>query len=511
MRSHVVYGRHGVVASGHPLASAEAVDVLRRGGNAVDAAVAAAAVLAVVLPYACGLGSDVFMLIKRGDGDDVLNLNGSGPAPAGATLAAFAEGIPGTGAKAATVPGGVSAWEAAVERAGTLSLSELLAPAITLAEDGFAVHKGYIRNTTDKQALLARNAEAARLFLPQGRVPAEGEIFVQPEAAAVLRGIADKGATAFYEGPVAETIVREMNAAGGLFSLDDLTRYRAEWQRPLRTNYAGCEVFTVAPNSIAVILLLALQEFRRADIGALRWNSPDCIVAMMKAWRRARERAAGCLGDPSAVDGAARTRLAEFGREGRHDRHATAAIAGSDTSNVVIVTANGDAVSLMQSVAAPFGAGVAIPGTGIILNNRMPGFDRTSGSPNCVAPGRRPAHTLCPALVLKDGRALMAAGSPGTVGQTCIMAQVMVGLLDHGIEAGEMVDAPRWSVADDNAFILEDSASPALRDELFAAMPGMRSAPEGSVTFGSIKAAIARDDDILAVADFRRVAGAQGW
>jgi len=510
MTVQLIRGTHALVSSGHHLASFEAAAVLRGGGNVIDAAVAGAAVLAVALPYACGLGGDLYLLYFDAAAGRLHGLNSTGAAPAAADPARFADGLPQAGPLSITVPGMVAGWAEAARRFGTRPLADLLAPAIAAAEDGIPVHRAQHRNTRDRAALLAADPGAARVFLPGGAPLPEGALLRQADCAATLRRIAADGPDGFYRGAVARRIADHVAAAGGILTAADLAAHAPFWQQPIAAPFHGHDIATMPPNSWGLTLLLQLLEL--AENGA----APDgaaFYLAGIAARRNAYRAAARAVGDPALTEDAARALLADAiaGRApapAGGPRHVPAP-PGGDTSVLVVMDAAGNAVSLIQSVSAPYGSGLVADGTGVVLNNRLRGFNNNPDSPNCVGPGKRPAHTLTPAMVLRDGRAVMAIATPGMAGQTCTLAQVLARLLAHRQPLEAAIAAPRWSVTPAGSPIVEDTMDAAVQAAVAAAVPEVKAA--GSLTFGSVKA-VARDGDgLVAAADFRRVAGAAGW
>ncbi|MBI3090101.1 MAG: gamma-glutamyltransferase [Candidatus Tectomicrobia bacterium] len=517
----VVRGRSGMVVSGHHLASFEAASILRQGGNAVDAAVAAGAVLAVVCPDACGLGGDLFMLIYDAAAKTLHGLNGSGRSPAAADRHAFAAGIPTTGIRAVSVPGMVAAWEAALERFGTRGLADLLQPAISYAAEGFPVYPNLARNVGLVAAHLEQDLGAKATFLPQGRPPQAGEVLPQRDLAATLQLLGSEGSAAFYRGAIAERLVAASREQGGLLSLEDLAEHSCLWQEPLKVDFYGCTVATMPPNSYGVTLLLQLAELEADGIAGYEAGSVEMLRRGMQARVHAYLEALGVIADPAAVENEARAllekKIAALRVQGRRgdgmprQGRAPAGSGGSDTSNVVVMDQFGNAVSLIQSVFHFFGSCVAPRGAGVVLNNRMLGFHLDLGHPNCVAPRRRPAHTLTPVMVLRDGVPCIACGTPGGPGQTATLAQFLTRVLACGQDAGEAIAAPRWSVTLDGRFVLEDMMEGAVLSELHRHAHGPLVAPAGSQPFGSLMAVVDDGVALLGAADRRRDAAACGW
>jgi gamma-glutamyltranspeptidase/glutathione hydrolase len=512
MRVHLVRGRSVAVSSGHALASTEAVRVMQDGGNLIDAAVAGAMVLSVVLPYACGIGGDLYLLYYDAGTGKFHGLNGTGAAPAGAVAERFPNGIPQTGIHSATVPGVVAAWEDALTRLGSRSLGNLLQPAIRYAAGGFPAHHATTENALEQRDLLAKNAEAARLYLPAGRPHASGEAVLQPDLGRSLSAIAERGAREFYEGALAEVMLERIAALGGSFSPADLARHRSLWQEPVCAGFHGHEIFTMPPNSVGATLLNQLLALEANGIAADDPAGASFIEKGIAAWRWARDAGDGTIGDPADTEAPVREAL-----ERTKARPPSLAAVGArresappsgDTSNLVIMDAGGSAVSLVQSVSGPFASGIVLEGTGVLLNNRMRGFHVRDASRNRVAPGRRPAHTLVPALVARQGSVTMSIGTPGAAGQTITLAQVLCRILAHGEPPQQAIAAPRWSVSPSGRIIVEGSAAPELIEALRRSEPAIEVSGERNLRFGSVKAAWTEGRFVSAAADHRRVAGA---
>jgi gamma-glutamyltranspeptidase/glutathione hydrolase len=514
LKAQTAQGAHGVIVAGHSLASEAGLGVLQDGGNAVDAAIAAALVLCVVCPYACTLGGDLYALVHH-PRSGIAGLNATGRSPLAASAERFADGIPGNGVLAATVPGLLRGLGDLQERFGTRDFASLMQPAIRLAEEGFPVHRQLALNTAERASLLAKDAGASALFLPGGEPLAEGSRFVQPALAGVLRRIAAHGVEAFYTGELAERIAAASAKLGGLIAAEDLARHQSLWQAPIAAPFYGHEVVTMPPNSFGATLLFQLLALEAGGIDAADPRSVDFIRKGYAARRSAYRSVAQLIADPSRGEAALRERLAAAIAESGH----AAPLEGAEpaesrdrcTTCAVVVDRDGMAVSLIESISAPYGAGVVLEGTGILLNNRMAGFSSDPASPNGIAPGKRPANTLAPCLVMKDGRLAMSLGTPGTVGQTCTLAQFLARVLACGEDAAEAVAAPRWSVDFKGKLVVEEGMDAALRRAVLDAEPEARTMRDGWISFGSLKAALAAESGWRSIADWRRAAVALGY
>lgn len=455
-----VLARRGMVCASVPQAAAAGIEMLRRGGNAIDAAIAAAAVLCVVEPMQTGLGGDAFALLWLAQEGRLVGLNGSGRAPSGATLEAFrARGlraIPATGILSATVPGAVHAWEALATRYGRLPLGDLLEPAIVAAEEGFAVTElvSHYWNLLQRAGAL-RNDAARATFAPHGRAPGPGERFRNPFVASTLKSVAGEGAQAFYEGQIADAIVRTAKAEGGLLVHADLATHRSTFVDPVTTTYRGVTVAEPPPNGQGLAALVALNILECFDPAeapvesALDWHRRIEAVKLAFADRDAY------VADPEFAPvptkallekSYARERAARISE--RAQPTACPGLVTSDTTYLCAADEQGNLVSLIQSLFAGFGSGIACAGTGVLLQSRGSGFRLDPAHPNCLAPGKRPFHTLMPGMLLREtprGRApWMAFGIMGGDVQPQAHLAFVANLVDHGLNPQEAIDRPRF-------------------------------------------------------------------
>jgi gamma-glutamyltranspeptidase/glutathione hydrolase len=478
-RTQAATGTRGIVASGHALATDAALDVLRAGGNAVDAAVCAALVLCVVCPYACTLGGDMFAVVYEPATMGVAGVNATGRSPRATPSDVSADDLR-LGILSATIPGVVRGLADLLDRFGSRTFGALLQPAIALAADGFAVHPTLAANTRERAEMLAKDPGARALFLPGGEPLAVGTIFTQPRLATVLRTLATDGADAFYAGDIPALIVADAQAAGGTFAVDDLRAHASLWQAPISVPFYGHDVWTMPPNSYGPTLTLQLEELASGRIDTLDPDGVEFIARGFAARRRAYAQAAPTIADPGC------------------------------TTNAIVIDGSGLAVSLIESISAPYGSGIVLERTGIVLNNRMAGFNVNRAHPNGIGPAKRPANTLAPCMVTREGRLAMSLGTPGTVGQTCTLAQFLARVLACGQELAPAVDAPRWSVDFAGKLVVEDAMEPAVRDAVLAATPEAHIMRTGWISFGSIKAATVTPAGFTGVADYRRAATTAG-
>jgi gamma-glutamyltranspeptidase/glutathione hydrolase len=486
-------GRHGMIATSQPLASAAGLRVMQEGGNAIDAAVTAAAVLAVVEPAMTGIGGDVFALVYDAKTKQIRGLNSSGRAGAKADADLLVgkghKMVPGQGLYAVTVPGALAGWVELLEKHGTISLARALEPAIRYARDGFPVAEIIANEWEDATKWLAADAAAAAVFLPGGRAPKPGEVFRNPDLAKTLEAVAAGGRDVFYKGAVAQAIAQLMQQRGGFVTLDDLARHRADWVDPITTRYRGYDVYEMPPNTQGFVALEMLNILEGFDIKALGHNSADYLHLVAEAKRIAFADRAAYLSDFDHVrpevlktlisKDYAVTRRAEIDRTKAAAEYKPGAFAagtsaadasfdGRDLGDTVYLAAadgNGNAISFINSLFSAFGSGVVVPGTGIVLHNRGSGFTLQQGHPNRLAPGKRPLHTLVPAMLMQGGKALMPFGVMGGDNQAQAHVQVIINLVDFGMNVQQAGDAARVRHASEGLMV-ESAVSEAVRADL---------------------------------------------
>jgi gamma-glutamyltranspeptidase/glutathione hydrolase len=477
-----VMGREAAVVSDHALASAAGADVLKRGGNAVDAAITMAAVLAVVRPHMNGVGGDNFLLIRDARSGKVYALNGSGRAGSRATPEFFAgkglRDMPGSGILSVSVPGAVRAWEDALKRFGTITLAQALAPAIGHAEHGFPVSTRLSADIGEEERKVAADtAGLARVYRINGKAPAPGTLLVQRDLAGTLRAIAAGGADALYRGPLARRVADYIEREGGLLSADDLSRHASTWQDPISTTYIGRTVLAFPPNTQGMTFLQMLNIAEATDLTAVSRNSAEYIHALAEGSKLAYADRDRHLADPEfATIPLAKLLSKEYARElARRIRRDTvvapdeseARDGNGDTIYLAVVDKDGNAVSMIQSLFAAFGSGRLVPGTGIVLHNRGALFSLDASHPNVVAPGKRPFHTLSPAMALHpDGSLAAVFGTPGGDGQPQTLVQILTNVLRFGMTPQQAVEAARWRVFGRGRLGVEPGVEEGVRAEL---------------------------------------------
>jgi gamma-glutamyltranspeptidase / glutathione hydrolase len=462
-----VYGTAGAVACEHPLAALAGIRMLDAGGTAADACVAMGAAMAVLSPMMTGPGGDAFLLYREAETGRVRALEGAGRAGRGATVEAMrARGhadMPVRGGETITVPGAVDLWGEAAAELGRLGLAALLEPARELAERGYPVAAVTARMWRDAEPLLRGDPAATEAFLPAGRAPREGELVRLPDLARTLATLAEEGPRAFYEGELAEWIVAATQAAGGFLEREDMAAHRSTWVEPISAGYRGLEVFELPPPTTGIAALMILRALEREDLAALPALSAERIHLEVQAKLHAFAALNEHVGDPDFVEVPVDELLA--GAATAAQERAPAGRGAGDTTYLCAVDANGNACSFINSLYAGFGGGVVPPGTGVCLHNRGFGFSLDESSPSVLAPGKRPLHTIIPALVTKD-RALWAVyGNMGGYMQPQGHAQVLVNLHDHGMPPQEAVDHPRH-FHDEGVLLVEGRVPAAEVDKL---------------------------------------------
>ncbi|HEX7006807.1 MAG TPA: gamma-glutamyltransferase [Alphaproteobacteria bacterium] len=511
MKTKTTIGRKYAVVSGHALATEAALDVLKAGGNPVDAAIAGGAVLTVALPQACTLAGDCFILVHVGG--RTYGLNGSGPSPAGLPADIGAEQL-SRGPLSSAVPGMLGALEALHRRFGSRAWAELMAPAASLARDGVPASREFVASLKMNLDKLTQDPGHRALYLPGGTPPAEGDMLRQPALAATLERVAKEGAAALYGGWIGDRLCEALARLGGVMTRADLAAYRPLWVEPLSYDYRGRTVRVMPPNSYGLAMLLQLAALERAPVGRHALGSPERLALLMRAARAAFAIASPYIADPHVAGDRAADALAPASLAALRTAFEGAAAAypprGQGTAVISVGTAAGEGVTIVQSIFAPFGSFVADAETGLIFNNRLHGFTTAPGHPNRAAPGKRPAHTLNPAMMFEGGRLAMQLGSPGGSGQTITLTQVLTGVIDLQLDLEAAIAAPRWSMDLEGNFALEPEIDADMPRRLAALGVAARPATEDQRYYFGSAECIAQDPrtGLRAVADFRREAAA---
>src|ERR1051325_922180 len=488
----VVRSQHGMVASSQPLASEVGLEVLKRGGNAVDASIAMAAMLNVTEPMMTGVGGDAFMFVYWSKTKELKGLNASGRAPKALTLDYFAKKkitkMPQFGMESITVPGAFDGWVTLLEKYGAMKLADLLGPAIDYAENGFPVMEKAAEDWNSEVEKLKKNPAAAANYLIDGRAPRAGEIFRQPNLAHTLRTLALGGRDAFYKGEIARAIADYCEKNGGFISLSDLAAQRSEWVEPISTNYRGYTVYEIPPNGQGLTALLTLNILEGFDLAALSAQPDRYYHTLIEATKLAFADRDRYIADPAfskvpvaellSKDYAAKRRALINPNKALDSPPPGDVKAGSDTTYFTVVDKDGNAVSFINSLFDAFGSGIVAGNTGIVLQNRGSSFSLDRSHPNHLEPGKRPFHTIIPAMVFKDNKLFMSFGVMGGGIQPQGHVQVLVNLIDLGMGLQQAIDAPRYRYMGGKELILEDEIPTTIIDRLLA-LGHVRASPPG--------------------------------
>jgi gamma-glutamyltranspeptidase / glutathione hydrolase len=455
----VVYARHGMVAAAHPLAVQIGVDVLQKGGSAADAAIAVNAALGFVEPMSCGIGGDLFAIVWDAKTQKLYGLNASGRSPRAISADKVKPDADGTIRERTpdswTVPGTVNGWFALHERFGRVPMADLLAPSIRAAREGEAVPE-VIAALWEAGAGTYKAAPGfARTFLPEGRPPREGEVFRNPDLARAYEALARDGRDAFYRGAIAKDIASFSRRNGGFLAEEDLAADRPDWVEPISTTYRGVRVFELPPNGQGISALQLLNVMETFDLKSMGRDSAAFWHTFVEAKKLVYEDRARFVADPAfhkasldwllSKDYARdRARLIDPARAANRIDAGHPPLASGDTTYLAVADAEGNMVSLIQSNYAGFGSGYVVDGWGFALHNRGALFNLRPGLPNSLEPGKRPFHTIIPAFAMKDGKPWLAFGVMGGDMQPQGHAQVIVNMVDFGMNLQEAGDAARF-------------------------------------------------------------------
>jgi gamma-glutamyltranspeptidase/glutathione hydrolase len=508
--------RYGIVAASQPLSAQAGVSILEHGGNAVDAAIAANAVEGVVEPHYNGIGGDLFVMYYEAKTGKLYGLNSGGWAASGET-AEFLRSkgqtrMPQSGVYSITVPGAVKGWEILRSRFGTMSLGDILAPAINYADEGFPVSDIIAGEWNGATRKLSADPAAAATFLPGGRAPKAGEIFKNPDLAGTLRLIAEKGPAGFYEGKTAEAILKMERDHGGTMTAEDLKEYQPEWVEPISTTYRGWTVHELPPNTQGIAALMMLNIMEQYPLGEYGLTSTKAMHVMIEAKKLAYADMLRYVADPkfskvpvlpmlSKPQGKARAALIDPAKaacsvepskfDGLTD------CGGGDTIYLSVIDRNGNIVSLIQSLYSSFGSGLVAPGTGVMLHNRGGLFTIEDGHPNQIAPRKRPLHTIIPAFMEKD-QIKIGFGIMGGFNQAQAHAQFVSDIVDFGLDVQEALEVGRFTKGTFSGCDVEiESLVPEkTRAELTAMGHQLRVIPPRSGTFGYGQAVMSNGEGV---------------
>jgi gamma-glutamyltranspeptidase/glutathione hydrolase len=472
----------GIAASEHPLASQAGASILAKGGTAVDAAIAVNAAMGVLAPMMNGVGGDLFAIVHDASSGALHGINGSGCAPAALTIdrlrAAGITTMPQSGIHSVTIPGTVAAWSMLSSRFGRLPLSEVLAPAIHIADEGFPVPEMTAAEWLGGEPLLRCDEEASRVYLPRGTAPSVGEIFRNHDLAATYRALASGGRDAFYKGEVARRILSCADNHKGALAAADLAGYEAEWVTPLATTYRGWTVYELPPNGQGIAALMMLNLLEHSPIGSYGHNSTEALHAIIEAKKLAYADMARHVCDPAFHDvpvaallskayAAHRAREIDPARANPEAAAGTLSSTGGDTTYLSVVDRDGNMVSLIQSIFANFGSGLVPGDTGFVLQSRGGLFTLDPTHPNSLAPHKRPLHTIIPGFMTIDG-VKVAFGIMGGWNQSQAHAQFVSNVVDHGMNIQAALEAARMTklTFTGNDVTMESRVPESVRQEL---------------------------------------------
>ena len=451
-----VHAVNGMAATSHPLSTGAALDVLKEGGNAMDAAICAAAVQAVVEPQSTGIGGDVFALMCPKGTSEVIAFNGSGRSPAAANVDWYREqgidAIKQHSPHSVTVPGAIDAWCTLNRDHGKLPLDRLLAPAIGYAAEGYAVHARVRYDWLRAVETVSWDADAKAVFMPGGKVPEEGQIHVQPKLAETLKIVAEKGREGFYEGPVAEAMAAKLRAVGGLHTIEDFAVAEGDYVTPITTDYRGYTIHQIPPSNQGVTALIMLNILEGFDLGQYDPLSAERTHLEIEAGRMAFAVRDAAISDPGALqvtrehlvskDWAASLR-ANISLDRAMPDIPELGLKTSDTVYISVVDKDQNAVSFINSVYHSFGSGILCPQTGVHFQNRGEAFRLDPAHPNCIGPRKRPLHTIMPGMLTRGAEAVSPYGVMGGDYQPYGHARVLTNVIDYGLDPQAAISMPR--------------------------------------------------------------------
>jgi gamma-glutamyltranspeptidase/glutathione hydrolase len=456
-RSEII-STHGMAATSQPLATQIAIDILKQGGSAADAAIAANAALGLMEPMSCGIGGDLFAIVWEAKSQKLYGLNASGRSPASLTLDYFRENgyteIPAYGPLPVSVPGCVDGWYELHRKFGKLPMKDILAPTIRYAREGFPVSEIIARSWQEEVENLKAYQNFRKTFTIDGRAPVKGEIFKNPDLASTLEKIAREGRDAFYRGDIARTIGSYMKKAGGFLSYEDLANHRSDWVKPVSTDYRGYDVWELPPNGQGIAVLQMLNILEGYDLKSMGYGSPEYLHLLTEAKKLVYEDRARYYADPDfnkiPVDhliskeyAAGRRKLISPEKAAMSYEPGGPFGENGDTIYLTVADNDGNMISLIQSNYQGMGSGMVPDGLGFVLQDRGELFNLEEGHFNTYAPGKRPFHTIIPGFVTREGKPFMSFGVMGGSMQPQGQVQVLVNLIDFGMNLQEAGDAPR--------------------------------------------------------------------
>lgn len=516
-----VYAPNDVAATSQPLATTTALEILAAGGNAVDAAVAAAAVLNVTEPHMTGMGGDMFAILWDAETGRLVGLDASGKSGSNIDLEAlFAEddpSVPGSGPRSVTVPGALSGWSTLVETYGTMTLAEVLAPAIRIAEEGFPVTPIIAQDWAGTVNGLRRDEGAAATYLIDGEAPKPGDWHRNPDLARTFQRVADGGPGVFYGGDLGREIVDGLAELGGTLTLEDLANHEPRWVEPMSVDYKGYTLWELPPAGQGIAALQMLKMLEGYDFSTMEHNSAEYLHTLIEAKKLAHADLSRYIADPDHMDVRPEALLDPSYLAGRAhmidptraaDRPDPGHLAtDSETIYLTVADRHGNMISFINSIYGYFGSRVVVPGTGLVLQNRGAGFTIEDGHPNQIAPNKRPLHTIIPAFVTRDGQPFLSYGVMGGSMQPQGHVQVMLNIVEFGMDPQEAIDAARFRHFSGTRVAIEN-LDPEVASRLEALGHELRD-PEG-VAFGGGQLILKLDRGWAAASDPRKDGMAAG-
>ena len=516
-----VYAPNGVAATSQPLATTTALEILNSGGNAIDAAVAAAAVLNVTEPHMTGMGGDMFAILWSASEGRLVGLDASGRSGSKTDVAALvaegAERVPGNGARSVTVPGALSGWSTLVETYGNLTLAEVLAPAIRLAKEGFPVSPIIAQDWAGSVNGLRRNPAAAATFLINDEAPKAGDWFSNPDLSRTFQRIADHGPENFYGGELGQEFIDGLDELGGYLTIEDLANHEIRWVKPMSVDYKEYTLYELPPAGQGIAALQMLKMLEGVDFASMEHNSAEYLHMLIEAKKLAHADLARYVADPDHMQVQPEALLDPdylTGRAGLIDPTQAAdrpdpgrLVTDSETIYLTVADRDGNMISFINSIYGYFGSRVVIPGTGVVLQNRGSGFTMEEGHPNQIAANKRPFHTIIPAFATKDGSPWLSFGVMGGSMQPQGHVQVMLNLIEYGMDPQEAIDAARFRHFSGTTVAIEN-LDPEVGSALEAMGHELRS-PDG-VAFGGGQAILKLSRGWAAASDPRKDGMAAG-
>ncbi len=517
--------QNGIVATSQTLASVAGLRMLLDGGNAIDAAIAAAATLNVVEPMSTGIGGDMFALVWIAREQKLYALNGSGRAPAALNIREVKmrgaeEEIPVFGWLPVTVPGAVDGWAELLQRFGNMSFDQVLAPAIEYAEQGFPVTELIAGSFARHQPKLDMNPEAARIYLQRGEPPRVGQILKQPDLGKSFRALAQDGRDAFYRGWIADEISKYSHKNGGFITKKDLENHTSEWEEPISTTYKDVTLYECPPNGQGIVALSTLNILEEFDLIEMEHNSAEYAHHLIEALKLAFADAFAHVADPAHMRVTAEKLLSkEYARARRALIDPQRAmktpragfVNGSDTIYVSVIDKERNCVSFINSLYEEFGSGIVVPGTGICLQNRGANFSLDPNSPNALAPNKRPYHTIIPAVAFKNKRPWLSYGMVGGFIQPQGHVQVLLNMTDFKMDPQRALDAPRVRVFANGNVALEGAFDNDTRMALAQRGHTLVDAPRGEFGGGQVIEIDSETGALAAGSDWRKDGSAVGY